>query len=48
MGFLVLSLGPPLLGLLLRLVAKLRLAVPLLYALIAPTSTSISNSNSPT
>ena len=41
MGFLVLSLGLPLLGLLLglllRLAAKLRLAVPLLYALIAPT-----------
>lgn len=37
MGFLVLSLGLPLLGLLLRLAAKLRLAIPLLYALIAPT-----------
>ena len=37
MGFLVLGLGLPLLGLLLRLAAKLRLAIPLLYALIAPT-----------
>ena len=37
MGFLVLSLGLPLLGLLLRLAAKLRLAIPLLYALIVPT-----------
>ena len=37
MGFLVLSLSLPLLGLLLRLAAKLRLAIPLLYALIAPT-----------
>ena len=37
MGILVLSLGLPLLGLALRLAAKLRLTVPLLYALIAPT-----------
>lgn len=37
MEFLVLSLSLPLLGLLLRLAAKLRLAIPLLYALIAPT-----------
>lgn len=37
MGFLVLSLGLPLLGLALRLASKLRLTVPLLYALIAPT-----------
>lgn len=37
MGFLLLTLGLPLLGILLRLAAKLRLLVPLLYALIAPT-----------
>ena len=37
MGFLLLSLCLPLLGLILRLASKLRLSVPLLYALIAPT-----------
>lgn len=37
MGFLVLGLGLPLLGLLLQLAAKLRLTIPLLYTLIAPT-----------
>lgn len=37
MGFLLLTLGLPLLGILLRLAVKLRLLLPLLYALIAPT-----------
>lgn len=37
MGFLLLTLGLPLLGILFRLAAKLRLLLPLLYALIAPT-----------